>query len=392
MGAEDIQRLTAAIEGYRQWAQSLQKGQGRWPATRCGQVLLEFLHFATERDLRWDQIFTHRSVAEFGRHCQTPGLRQALIALGTFLYSHGKIDRPIELATVRESLPRIYEQYLQHIQEVRALSATYRAMSYRVLLRLHRYLEKHHLDLLHLKIEHLDAFMAIFKVAEKSRDVYRCSLSGFLKYLYYNRQILKANLAAMLVHPRRFAPVKLPRFLRPAQIQRLFDTLTLDTPVKIRAAAMVHLAFFLGLRPVEISRIRLDDISFEKAQLRLPDRKSQNPFTLPVPLHSLKTIGVYVKRVRPHSACRELFLTFPFPYRATSPSTVTVAIGKAIRDAGLPGSPYWLRHSYAQRLLEHGATIYEIKEMLGHQGIQSTQRYIHISVALMRKVLFDEDF
>jgi site-specific recombinase XerD len=65
-------------------------------------------------------------------------------------------------------------------------------------------------------------------------------------------------------------------------------------------------------------------------------------------------------------------------------------IAKAMRKAGLSATTYWLRHSYAQQLLHIGRSIYEIKEMMGHQNIQSTQRYLHIHTELMRKVLFDE--
>jgi site-specific recombinase XerD len=61
-----------------------------------------------------------------------------------------------------------------------------------------------------------------------------------------------------------------------------------------------------------------------------------------------------------------------------------------MRRQGLGASAYWLRHTYAQNLLEAGASIYEIKEMLGHDSIESTKKYLHIHIALMRKVLFDE--
>ena len=66
-------------------------------------------------------------------------------------------------------------------------------------------------------------------------------------------------------------------------------------------------------------------------------------------------------------------------------------ISKAMKQAGLPSSAYWLRHTYAQNLLHMGRSIYEVKEMMGHQNIQSTHRYLHINTELMRKVLFDED-
>ena len=60
------------------------------------------------------------------------------------------------------------------------------------------------------------------------------------------------------------------------------------------------------------------------------------------------------------------------------------------RGAGLKASPYRLRHSYAQHLLSAGASIYEIKEMLGHDDIESTQKYLHVHTKLMREVLFNE--
>ena len=61
-----------------------------------------------------------------------------------------------------------------------------------------------------------------------------------------------------------------------------------------------------------------------------------------------------------------------------------------MKEAGLSSSAYWLRHTYAQSLLTIGRSIFEIKEMLGHQNIQSSQTYLHIDTQLMRKVLFDE--
>ena len=72
------------------------------------------------------------------------------------------------------------------------------------------------------------------------------------------------------------------------------------------------------------------------------------------------------------------------------PTSVCQCISKAMKRAGLPSSAYWLRHTYAQNLLHMGRSIYEIKEMLGHEEIRSSQRYLSVHVDLMRKVLFHE--
>jgi site-specific recombinase XerD len=58
----------------------------------------------------------------------------------------------------------------------------------------------------------------------------------------------------------------------------------------------------------------------------------------------------------------------------------------------LPANTYWLRHSFAQNMLESGASIYEIKEMMGHRSIDSTKKYLSIHVNLMREVILDETF
>lgn len=80
-----------------------------------------------------------------------------------------------------------------------------------------------------------------------------------------------------------------------------------------------------------------------------------------------------------------------FPYRPVGSNNVIWSISEAMKQAGLPSSTYWLRHTYAQNLLLMGRSIYEVKEMLGHKDIQSTQRYLHIDTRLMRKALFNEE-
>jgi len=155
---------------------------------------------------------------------------------------------------------------------------------------------------------------------------------------------------------------------------------------------MVYLAYTIGLRPIEISKITLDDISFSEGNLRVPDRKTDSPVVLPLPEMTIKAIAAYITAARPQTAFRQLFLACKNPIKPISANTVVYYIGKAIKDAGLSGSAYWLRHTYAQNLLKIGRSIYEIKEMLGHRNIQSSQTYLHIDIKLMRKVLFDETF
>lgn len=188
-----------------------------------------------------------------------------------------------------------------------------------------------------------------------------------------------------------FAQNNPPKFLRPDEIKRLFAGLKYSTACDLRAAAMVHLAYLLGMRPCEIASLALDDIHFGKAEIRLQHRKNDCPTCLPLPEKMIKVIAAYLVGARANSEHRNLFLTLHPPYRPVSPNTVAYCIKRCMKTSAVPGTAYWLRHTYAQNLLEAGLSIYEVKEMLGHTSIESTRRYLHIHIKLMREVLFDED-
>jgi site-specific recombinase XerD len=263
-----------------------------------------------------------------------------------------------------------------------------------VLVAFDQYLQLHNIDLSSLKIEQVDAFLAQFLTpfAAATCRIYRGKLRGFLKYLYHERNILKRDLASFVVSRREYAQAKPPNFLRPQQIRKLFAGLTIGSASDIQTYALVQLAYTMGLRPKEISRISLDDISFSTQLLRVPDRKGQNPVELPIPGHTVKAIAAYVIGARPQSEHRYVFLTRLPPFSPMSSNVVGRHITKAMKKANLHSTAYWLRHTYAQNLLETGFSIFEIKEMLGHDKIESTRLYLHVHIKLMRKVLFDETF
>ena len=90
-----------------------------------------------------------------------------------------------------------------------------------------------------------------------------------------------------------------------------------------------------------------------------------NIMILPVPDKTIKAIAAYVLKARPKkSKYRNLFLSLKIPYRPINPGTVMRCISKVMKESGLFSPVYSLRHSYAQNLINAGATIYESKEML----------------------------
>ncbi len=239
-------------------------------------------------------------------------------------------------------------------------------------------------------MEQIDEFIATFTkpFAKSTITVYTCYLKGFLKFLYKERKIRK-NYASLIQNPPVFVKSKPPKFLRSEELNLIFKSLQhASTPRSLGTNAMIHLIYYLGLRPDEISKITLNDISFRGGVLKIHTRKGKNPTILPIPDNVLKAIAAYIIGGRPKTDSRGLFITLSPPYVLVSATSVSRYIAAHMRQINLTSSAYWLRHSFAQSMLEAGVPLHDISKMMGHECTDSTAKYISINLKLMREVLF----
>jgi len=383
------QLLEQAISDYLQWMKSA--GYSQITRQNYRPQLNQFLCFIKNRRFSWTEIFTFNTLQCFKKISGQSSV-PAINGLSRYLFSEGKIPKPLAQRAQRIDLPQIYEDYLAYQQTHRQASVRQIKRIKRVLAPFDDYLQMHQITLNSLTIEKVDDFLTAFLAPflPATANAYRSMIRQFLGYLYRERQIIKRDLSPLIVGAHLFSQAKPPNFLRPQQVQKLFAELKLTTPANIRTYAMVHLAYMLGLRPQEICSLTLDDISFRRGELKVEDRKTKKPIKLPLPEEVIKTIAAYLIGVRPQSKHRTLFLALKAPYGPLTPGVVGYYVSNCMRQAAPCSSAYWLRHTYAQNLLEAGVSIYEIKEMLGHDSIESTKKYLHIHIKLMRKVLFDE--
>jgi site-specific recombinase XerD len=384
-----VPRLTRTIADYLQWMKSV----NYTPASQhLHRLQLElFLDFVKNRRFCWQQFFTVKTREQFKKNCSLC-TTAAVNGLSRYLVEQGQLKTPLPLGSAPRKLAGIFEDYLQYRQDSHQTDTRQLNSIRRVLSALCDYLTRHSITVGRLGIEVLDAFMAQFcqPFSPGTCGNYRSIVRGFLTYLHQQRGILKKDLAPLLIGAPQFAKAKPPKFLRPHEMQQLFESLSVTSPKDLRTYAMVHMAYTLGLRPREISSLRLDDIAFKKAQLTVADRKNKQPLKLPIPEQTLKAIVAYMVGGRPNSEDRHLVLSLSAPYGPIVPGLVGRYIQEAMHKAGLNASAYWLRHSYAQHLLSAGTSIYEIKEMLGHRHIESSRKYLHIHTDLMREVIVDE--
>jgi len=384
-----VPRLTRAIADYLCWMKSVNYTSA---SRHLHRVQLElFLDFVKNRRFGWQQLFTVTTREHFKK---LSGIltTAAVNGLSRYLVEQGQLKTPLSQRRQQRKLAGIFEDYLKYRQDGHQTATRQLNSVGRVLSALCDYLTRHSITLGRLGIEVLDAFMAEFcqPFCPGTCSNYRSIVRGFLSYLHQQRGILKKDLAPLLIGAVQFAKAKPPKFLRPHEVQQLFENLSVTCPKDLRTFAMVHMAYTLGLRPVEISSLRLDDIAFKKAQLTVANRKNDQPLKLPIPEQTLKAIVAYMVGGRPKSKNRHLVLSLSAPHGPIVPGLVARYIQEAMHTAGLNSTAYWLRHSYAQHLLSAGASIYEIKEMLGHRHIESSRKYLHIHTDLMREVILDE--
>ena len=194
------------------------------------------------------------------------------------------------------------------------------------------------------------------------------------------------NPADLVSSPKR--EQKLPRVLSGEQVRALLERIPARTPLELRDRAMLELAYSCGLRCEEIVNLDRRSYDFETEQLRVLGKGSKERL-LPVGEPAQRALRSYLEKGRHALSAdpREEALFLSKSGRRLSNSDVTRRLGLWVREAALAAgvSPHALRHSFATHLLEGGADLRVIQELLGHASISTTQVYTRVDAARLRE-------
>lgn len=203
--------------------------------------------------------------------------------------------------------------------------------------------------------------------------------------------------ADLLSTPRHDS--RLPRVLKAPEVARLLDNIPADGvgmggvggpfksgPLNLRDRALFELVYACGLRAEEIVSLDVADIDHDAEQLRVEGKGSKTRF-VPVGEVALKTVRLYLERARPVLCDGEqaaLFLSRSG--RRLGTSDIRRRLRAWATRAGVPAgtTPHSLRHSFATHLLDGGADLRSIQELLGHSSISTTQVYTRVESARLR--------
>lgn len=213
----------------------------------------------------------------------------------------------------------------------------------------------------------------------------RSALRSFFEYLI-RENVIESDPTETLTVPKR--PKKQPNFLNQDEVAGLIESVEPVDALSARDRAWLELLYGAGIRVGELVSLDVDDIDFREGVARIMGKGGKERLA-PLTEHASAAIREYLKLrgelVRP-TTDNALFLNYKGG-RLTSRS-VGRRLDEIILKHGLLRdiSPHALRHSFATHLLEAGADLRSIQELLGHESLSTTQRYTHLNVEALRKI------
>ena len=196
--------------------------------------------------------------------------------------------------------------------------------------------------------------------------------------------ICDTNPAKPLRNPRRER--KLPHFLSGKEIGQLLLAPNVNETAGLRDRAILETLYSAGLRVSELVGIDLPDLDLQDGFVRVRG-KGKRERLAPLGSHAIRAIKRWMKVRNPDLKNKQVLFLNKFGGRITTRSVARM-LEKYLRETGLDSrtSPHTLRHSFATHLLDRGADIRSVQELLGHKSLVTTQIYTHVSTANLKKV------
>ena len=178
----------------------------------------------------------------------------------------------------------------------------------------------------------------------------------------------------------RLAP--LPEYLGQAELTELMSAFGQGGPQRLRDYAIVRCLVDLGLRSCEVAALHLEDIDWKNGTVTVSVGKSQRTDVLPLPVVTGQAIADYLRKGRPKTESRAVFIRHRAPLDIpVNASVIRSVVRQAAARSGLSGrlhGPHRLRHSAATRMLQGGATLKEIADVLRHRSLDTTSIYAKV--------------
>jgi site-specific recombinase XerD len=239
------------------------------------------------------------------------------------------------------------------------------------------------------EIEAPDAIQFVLRHARtmscRRAQLMTSALRGFLRFLHLRGDIA-IDLASSVPTVADWKMSELPKSIEPEEVERLLRNCDRRTALGQRDYAVLILLARLGLRAGEVVALKLDDIDWEAGLITIRGKGARHD-QLPIPQEVGEALAIYLRQGRPPCDTRRVFVRARAPRRGFS-SSVAIAniVRRALRRAGLDPirkGAHLLRHSLATKMLQQGACLAEIGQILRHSTQNTTEIYTKIDLAAL---------
>ncbi|WP_299156766.1 site-specific tyrosine recombinase XerD [uncultured Christiangramia sp.] len=184
---------------------------------------------------------------------------------------------------------------------------------------------------------------------------------------------------------------KLPDIISTEEVDRIIQAIDLGKTEGERNRAIIETLYGCGLRVSELTELKLSDLFFDEGFIKITGKGNKQRF-VPISEYTIKYITLYKDEVRPHQPIKDEYSDTLFLNRRGRQLTramIFTIVRKLTEEAGIKKkvSPHTFRHSFATHLLENGADLRAIQQMLGHESITTTEVYVHLNRTHLREVM-----
>ena len=288
------------------------------------------------------------------------------------------------------NMKKLVEEFLNYLSIERGLAVNSISSYRRDLNNYIKYLEKNKIgSFSETKRNNITNFMLYLKdKGLNSSSIARALVA--IKVLYrflVNEGYLKDDVTSVFTLPKIWR--KLPQVLRPEEVEKLLRSPNLRTKLGIRDKAALELMYATGMRVSEIAGLKLNDLNLDMRFVKCTG-KGQKERIIPLGTYAVCALTKYIDKARPGllKQKEELHLFLSRLGRKISRQTFWKAVKAYAKKSRIKKeiTPHTLRHSFATHLLERGADLRTLQEMLGHSDISTTQIYTHIDKERLKQI------
>ena len=214
------------------------------------------------------------------------------------------------------------------------------------------------------------------------------SLRGFLRFQFM-RGIIRRPLHDQIDTVRTYQDEHLPYPVQWRELQQVLQRIDRSTALGLRDYAVLLIAATYGMRASDVANLTLDDVNWRERTIQIVQCKTRQPLSLPLTDEVGAALVNYLRRARPVSSCRQIFMRSHAPIAPISLPGMCHTLRRASHTAGvtLKAAGFrCLRHALALRLLRQGASTKDIGDIFGHRNTASTSAYLRLNVDDLRQV------